>query len=644
MILLVATTWATTLVVGTDTATIGEAITAAVDGDLIQIPAGTWYECLDTGGKSITLQGDGATIDATGLCDNLLRVASGETVTVSGLTLVNGTGRAVDVEWSTLTLDGVTVRNTGRTDWSGGGLWTYGAALTTTHCTFVDNVAAEGAAIYHYAYTTWNDTGSTYTDNVVGGSGGAVMAYYDNALSVTDATFEANSAGYYGGAIATWNYTDLTVSGSTFTANTAPTTGGGAIFFYPTDTNYGVFDLSASTFTTNSAVDGGALWIGWANTSVLRDNAFRANLATNSGGAVFAYVAYSVSLQHDLFCGNTAQWGGAANVQWTTVDAWTANRFVENTATQGAGAYRYASYAGSMTQNSFVGNAATDLGGGYFATWAYADFRNNIVADTPSGTGIYTGEAQTQAASPVEYDGWAGNAVVDASGYFFVDDGTDGNVVAADPGFVAWSRDGDCDNDDLRLLGTSPFKDAGDPALADLDGSRSDMGAYGGADQPVVDLDADGYPTDTDCDDTDPASNPAAAETCNSVDDDCDGAIDDDATDATVWYVDADGDGFGDPGTPVTGCDPPDGTVDNADDCDDGDPWVSPAASDYPDDGIDADCSGADNTQVIPDAPAGDDKDPADTPPDGCGCQTGDTSGAWLGLVAVMLLQLRKRP
>ena len=389
-------------------------------------------------------------------------------------------------------------------------------------------------------------------------------------------------------------------------------------------------------------VTGGALWVGWAQTAGVLDSTFDANVAVNTGGALLVYVAGSVSLGHDLFCGNTAQWGGGASVQWTSTDTWTANRFVENTATQGGGAHRYTSYAGVMRQNSFVGNTATDLGGGYFASWAYADFRNNIVADTPSGTGIYTGEAQTQAATPVVYDGWAANAVVDASGYFFVDGGVDGNVVTTDPGFVAWSPDGDCADDDLRLLGSSPFKDAGDPALADLDGSRSDMGAHGGADQPVVDLDGDGHATDTDCDDTDAARNPTATETCNSVDDDCDGTVDDDATDSTVWYADADGDGYGDPDLPVSGCEAPEGAVDDHGDCDDGERWVNPAASDYPDDGIDADCSGSDNTQTIPEGPddGGEDSDP----PDGCGCHTGGAEGAWLGLGALFLVQTRKRP
>ena len=49
-----------------------------------------------------------------------------------------------------------------------------------------------------------------------------------------------------------------------------------------------------------------------------------------------------------------------------------------------------------------------------------------------------------------------------------------------------------------------------------------------------------------DCDDSDKTINPDADEVCDGVDNDCDGATDEnDAVDATVWYLDADGDGYG---------------------------------------------------------------------------------------------------
>lgn len=51
-----------------------------------------------------------------------------------------------------------------------------------------------------------------------------------------------------------------------------------------------------------------------------------------------------------------------------------------------------------------------------------------------------------------------------------------GNI-AADPSFVAASANGDASDDDLTLVAGSPCIDAGDPALLDPDGTRSDMGA-----------------------------------------------------------------------------------------------------------------------------------------------------------------------
>lgn len=79
-------------------------------------------------------------------------------------------------------------------------------------------------------------------------------------------------------------------------------------------------------------------------------------------------------------------------------------------------------------------------------------------------------------------------------------------------------------------------------------------------------------------------------EVCNEVDDDCDGEIDEDATDAQAWYPDRDGDGYGDPSFPTTSCTQPAGYVNDATDCNDGDASVNPGAVEACDDGIDNDC------------------------------------------------------
>ena len=111
------------------------------------------------------------------------------------------------------------------------------------------------------------------------------------------------------------------------------------------------------------------------------------------------------------------------------------------------------------------------------------------------------------------------------------------------------------------------------------------------------DLDGDGWPRSSgDCDDADPEVNPGQTEVCNGKDDDCDGYIDNDATDGSDWYPDGDGDGWGDPdGKPVASCSAPSGHVADATDCDDGDATIYPGAEDAFYDGIDSDCGGDDD-------------------------------------------------
>ena len=125
-------------------------------------------------------------------------------------------------------------------------------------------------------------------------------------------------------------------------------------------------------------------------------------------------------------------------------------------------------------------------------------------------------------------------------------------------------------------------------ACRDDDSPKNDT-QVGGEDTDEVittpeDADGDGYTED--CDDDNPAVHPDAAELCDGLDNDCNELIDDNATDATEWYADADGDGYGDTEEETLACDAPVGHVANDEDCDDADARFNPSA-------IESDCEDA---------------------------------------------------
>jgi len=95
-----------------------------------------------------------------------------------------------------------------------------------------------------------------------------------------------------------------------------------------------------------------------------------------------------------------------------------------------------------------------------------------------------------------------------------------------------------------------------------------------------------------DCDDAESTSNPGSTETCDAVDNDCDGVVDNGVTD--TFYADADSDSYGDPASTVDACDQPSGYVDNSEDCDDTDDTLHPDTVWY----LDADSDGYGGTST----------------------------------------------
>jgi hypothetical protein len=80
-----------------------------------------------------------------------------------------------------------------------------------------------------------------------------------------------------------------------------------------------------------------------------------------------------------------------------------------------------------------------------------------------------------------------------------------------------------------------------------------------------------------DCNDANSSISPSATETCNSVDDNCDGLIDNGI--GNTYYADVDNDGYGNNASSVLACTQPVGYVSNHTDCNDSNALVNPSVA-----------------------------------------------------------------
>jgi CSLREA domain-containing protein len=326
-----------------------DAIAVAGGGDTIRFDENTGNIDLDSIlgelviDKSLTIEGRSAAgiVDISGQnATRIIHVASGVTVTLSGLYLKNGRHSPVGAPAQ------------------GGAIYNEGTLL-------LDDMGF------------WTNHADGYSDLAVAqiGMGGAI--YNLGTLSIQDSTFNGNqatggsgmfgSAPSFGGAI--YNLGTLSIQDTTFTGNQA--TGRSGIFgggsgmggaVYNTDGS--ILNIGNSLFETNFASGGdGAIFGGAGN-----------------GGAVFFADTGSMDITSSTFSGNTAQGGGSGDID--SVD--------------GYGGALYIGLASvslnylTIANNNALGGA-TSAGGGIYSTASLSgdgpNLLGSIVANNTAANG-----------------------------------------------------------------------------------------------------------------------------------------------------------------------------------------------------------------------------------------------------------------
>lgn len=297
-------------------------------------------------------------------------------VFIDNQTITRTVGAGIFMRGSSLVLNDVKIYNNESTG-SAGGVYIRNSQPTFNNAEIFANKSVVGGGIYAVgaadSVLTLTVQNSTFSNNIGSGSGGAINLNSYSTASFTDVTFSEN-AGTHGGALYSIGVSssarnNLNLLRVTFSKNigTATSAGGGAIYIH--NRNNAVLDMV--TFTENSAISGGALWVQGESTSSLTDiqlsnSTFTKNSATNGGGI---YISANVNgtIENTSFTESIASnSGGGAYIVGSTVTIKN-NHFNKNIAGgSGGGMYLNASISSTVQNNRFYENIATGAGGGVF--------------------------------------------------------------------------------------------------------------------------------------------------------------------------------------------------------------------------------------------------------------------------------------
>jgi predicted outer membrane repeat protein len=312
------------------------------------------------GGGTITFDGNNLT--------SFFQIFNDASLTLNDLVLQRGAFNGVHAleNFGALTLNNVTMSQ----HVSNGSPISNIGTLIITNSTFSDNGLTgdnetSGGVVFHDGGTL-TVTGSTFNNNIINGNvgtGGAI-AVINGTATISDTVFTSNRA-LDGGAIYLDTGGSATITGSTFTTNIGGY--GGAI-----ESNGMILTVTESTFDGNDAVigSGGAIWLYNGTENVISDSTFTDNSTVTTGGAIHCFAA-GLSITGSTFSGNEAlntnsvPANGGGIFSTCTIDVRNST-FSSNTAEDGGGAfYQEGSRAATLEYVTIADNTA-DFGAGIY--------------------------------------------------------------------------------------------------------------------------------------------------------------------------------------------------------------------------------------------------------------------------------------
>jgi predicted outer membrane repeat protein len=221
--------------------------------------------------------------------------------------------------------------------------------LTMTNCTLFQNSDLSGGAIFNNGFATLIMDNCTLSGNSATGSS------------------TSNGGGIDKRGV-------LTISNTTFTSNTALS--GGAIYNESIGPLKGTLKISNSTFSSNTAVSGGAM----SNDGMLTmsNSTLSSNSASSTGGGIFN-VSGTLTVSNSTFVSNSASKGGGIdNAGTLSIDSST---FSSNSAANIGGGGIFNEAAGNLTMvTSTLNHNLAPSGGGIYNSLGTVTMGDTIIA------------------------------------------------------------------------------------------------------------------------------------------------------------------------------------------------------------------------------------------------------------------------